>query len=581
MNSISLLAHDANRITRTRWVGRPGAVAAFVLALTVACLTTGCGERECAPAPRPNVVLLLADDLGFGDSRAYNPDSAISMPNLEALAESGMRFTNAHSPAAICAPSRYGVLTGNYAFRGRHDIGVWSAYAEPMVLPGQETLGDAFRAAGYRTAMFGKLNNGGRFHSVSGTGYAEEFAEIDFTRPFDGGPLQMGFDESFLLPVGIQRTPFAFFANDRLVRGDGRGGFKPFTDPGAARAAFVHFPRRASFNGGRIPKPGHAMADYDSREVGPILAARAAAFLERALRPSESGEREPFFLYYAAQAAHGPWTPPAQLMGTRIGGATRISARADMIFEIDVVLGVIVERLRRAGALGDTVIVVTSDNGVPASGAISEGPAERGGPVHRNGQGVVDGVPLRMHKGSIYEGGQRVPLVVRWGDGSRACSPIAPGSTSGQLVGLQDLLATLAGIAGFRPAADQALDSRDLRPILFDRQPEGVALRDHLIVQSKEGASLGSGGKHFARALYEPDADGRLWKLVVSVDTEHPDRDVVARELYELSADPGESRDRFADAEAQPRLAAMTARYRSLVTSARSVPQPEAPRTQE
>src|SRR5262249_6751700 len=194
-----------------------------------------------------NVVVILADDIGFGDVGPYKAASSpVPTPNLDRLAASGMVFTDAHASASVCAPSRYSVLTGDYPFRGRLDGGVWSSYAPSMLLPDQTTAADVLRAAGYHTAFFGKWQQGGDYRlqgSDAFFDFAEDGETIDFGRPFVNGPVDHGFDASFVLPSGIQAQPFAYFADDLCEPLDGL-------------ISSIVLLSAGPFNGGMLPQGG-------------------------------------------------------------------------------------------------------------------------------------------------------------------------------------------------------------------------------------------------------------------------------------------------------------------------------------
>jgi hypothetical protein len=193
----------------------------------------------------PNVVLIVVDDVGLGDIKSYNPESGIHLPNLEKLAATGLSFANAHATASVCAPSRYSIMTGNYPYRGLKAGGVRNAFAQnTMIIPGQQTLGNLMHTAGYSTAFIGKLHNGGAFWSQDNSGYAQGRKNIDFSRSFDRGPTQFGFDYSFLLPSGLSHQPYAYFENDRLVRFNKQSDtFSPFPTNAAANQHLVQIAR--------------------------------------------------------------------------------------------------------------------------------------------------------------------------------------------------------------------------------------------------------------------------------------------------------------------------------------------------
>ena len=535
----------------------------------------------------PNILLMMVDDMGQGDAQIYNPGSAIQMPNLTALAQAGLRFDNAHSTTAACAPTRYSLLTGNYPHRGRQPGGVWKT-ADPntMILPGQQTLGHTMQAANYRTAFIGKLHNGGAFWNEAGTGYATDFADIDFSRPFDRGPTQFGFDYSFLLPGGTDRGPYSFFENDRMVRYDDFAqDFLPFNTAADARTHLVPVSNNQNFNGGKVGIANHAMDNYDSRKIGTILTHQALEFIDQHIADNrQQGISRPFFLYMATPEPHTPWTPPPVFNaanpqnidtgspGTPIANSTPISERTDMVFEADVVLGTLLSKLDEEGLLNDTLIIFTSDNGVnnqltqPGYDGIGErietGPD---GVQHINAQGVVNGVPLRGYKLQIYEGGHKVPMIMRWGDGTASGSVIQPGGVSNQLIGSQDIMATLAEIAGVSLPANQANDSYTFWPILY--KPAWRQIRKHLIVQGLSSqAAIESSG----RALYKQDLYGNLWKLIIDSDLNDPLLDIEFAALYNLSLDTGEANNLINDPSAAGQLAAMSEEYLQLINADRT-----------
>ena len=533
----------------------------------------------------PNVVLIMVDDMGQGDLQVYNPQSALVLPSIDQLAAAGMRFNHIHSPASVCAPTRYALMTGNHPYRGLRDQGVWKSLAQDtQILPGQQTIANVLQNAGYNTAFFGKLHNGGAFWHTDGSGYTSTFVDIDFTRPFDKGPTQFGFDYSFVIPAGLQAGPYAFFENDRLVRYDPLSGdYLAFSDNAVAQSLLVQVTNGQLFNGGKISLAGRAMDNYDSRNVGPVLAAQALEYLNARLDHNEStGDRQPFFMYLALPAPHTPNTPPDEFNvadptsvaagggGIPVNNVTAVSTRTDMVYETDLVLAELVAQLDASGELANTMVIYTSDNGLSDSAPAGyTGIGERvdigrDGVQHINAQGVDNGVPLRDQKRSVYEGGHRVPFIVRWGDGTPAGSSISPGSVNNEFAGLHDLMATFAAMTEQTLAGDQANDSYSLAA-----QFAGAAsapVRDQLIIQG------GGGAGYFDRAFYQRDASGDLWKLVVHSDAVDHTLNIVAVELFNLTDDAGETTDLLADPGAQTQLNAMLADYLALIVQDRTVP---------
>jgi len=414
------------------------------LTFCMACAILAGGPEIASAQNNPNILFILTDDVGWGDIRAYNPNSQVSLPTLEMLAAEGMRFTDAHSSAAKCAPSRYSIVTGNYQWRGKNSYGQWNYKGGSQILPGQLTLGHILQQAGYSTAFIGKTHLGGQFYLKNSDKFASSGAsstDVDFSRQFRDGPLETGFDYSFVALRGIQRSPYAFFENDLL--------FGNAND-------LIHWPS-GDYGDTRIVNTGAGIGlpDWNTREVGPTLLEKAVEFIDTHHSSNVAlGTSQPFFLYYNTQAVHGPYKPPFTLRGTPVLGTTSLSDRTDLLWEIDLALNIILAELASRGLLENTLIIFTSDNG-----------AGRFSGERNNGHDSIGG--LRGRKGMIFEGGHRVPLIVKWGDGTEGGSMIQPGVVSNVLIGVQDMYATIASLVGIGVTEDQGRDSspaQALRP---------------------------------------------------------------------------------------------------------------------
>jgi len=480
--------------------------------------------------PRPNIVFLLADDVGWGDLACFNTRGRIPTPHLDALARTGMMFTDAHTPAALCAPSRYALMTGNYPWRGRRPGGTWRWEAPPQFLPGQATSGHLLRDAGYRTALFGKVH--------CGSGFAQDSAgRPDFGRRLPEGPSHWGFCVSYILLNGHQGPPYCFFENDRVAG-----------DP----ANIVQLPA-GPINGGVVPVAGPGFTTWDSSRVSERLLDKTLAFID-------AEDDRPFFVHLSADAVHTPWTPPETLAGTPVRGVTRMTARTDMVFAFDVLVGKLVAALEHRGLLADTLIVVTSDNGGV--------PVERANHDHD----AVGG--LRGSKSCISEGGHRVPFIASWQ------GRITPGQVRGQLICAHDVVPTFVELAGAACDPDQMLDAVSLVPVLLGRQGDEQPVRQSLVIQSQRGrdafdevrddfpeiaARVRRVGSHgMSHALRSGP-----WKLVF--DIEHD----AAVALYNLDEDLGEATNLIADPRQLQRVASLDRLYRDIRSSRRSTPHPE------
>ncbi|HAK95414.1 MAG TPA: hypothetical protein DCM87_10510 [Planctomycetes bacterium] len=510
-------------------------------------------EPNAAPmpsaAPRPNIVFIMADDVGWGDFQCYNAAGKIPTPNIDRLAREGMRFTDAHTPAALCAPTRYAVATGNYTWRGRLPGGTWGWNQTPQFLPGQKTVGHLLQAAGYRTGLFGKLHFGGEFEKRADGG-------PDFAKPMKTGPVQWGFDYSWVLLGGHQAPPYFFFENNRI----------------AGDSAKVERLEAGPRNGGVVPAAGPGLPDWDSRKVGESLVAKAIAFIDR-------DKTKPFYIHLSTDGAHGPYTPPDTLAGTPVKGASKMTPKTDMVFEVDVVAGKIVEALEKRGLIENTLIVVTSDNG--------------GIPTPRDrafGHDAVGG--LRGSKSFIWEGGHRVPFVAQWK------GRIPAGAVRGQLIGTHDIVPTFVELAGGAFEADQMLDGVSLAPVLLGERGDDRPVRQALLIQSSPGrdafaerapdvprpakgapkitgqqrqAAANKAWNQIARKGAKSGSQGMAhalregsWKLVLDIEGDKP------AALYDLAADLGEQKNLIDDPAQAERVTHMEKLYRDIRASKRS-----------
>lgn len=433
-----------------------GVVCASVI--TLLCFTEAIGA-----AGLPNVIFILADDVGLGDVGPFKiPTSPIPTPNIDRLATEGMTFTDAHTPSSVCAPTRYSLMTGNYPYRGRDPWGVWKFQEESQILAGQRTVADVMQDAGYHTAFFGKWHMGGDFYKKGQNSFyrGNNISLVDFGRPFKNGPLDHGFDYSFVTPIGIHDQPYAYFDFDQYIP------INPML-PDMIPAG------KGPFNGGIIPFDGYADPGWDSRQAGPMLAGEAVAFIDQHHQQNvANGTDTPFFIYYATPSIHVPTTPPDTFNGTPVKGATGAGDLADMIFELDLEVGAIMQALEARRMLQDTLIIFSSDNG-PAEGVVAG---------HDRTAGFLG------KKATMYEGGHRVPFIARWGDGTITGSTISPGSVSTQMISVQDWVATMYGLTNQEKPVDQAMDSTSILPVLLGQQPANQPVRDYMLLQAADWA---------------------------------------------------------------------------------------------
>ena len=363
-----------------------------------------------AQGSRPNVVLILADDFGWGDIETNNPDSAMTSANIDGIASAGANFIDAHSPSSMCSPTRYGLLTGRYSWRTWLTEGVLGGSSRPMIGPGLPTLGTLLRGHGYRTAAVGKWHLGMDFANLSDIGQVNSTNRgIDFDADIVDGPLDHGFDEFFGTSANLRWEPHIYIRDRRFLADPERGQ--------------------------------SASGTYNYRDVLDRLTDEAVSFVERS---AETGD--PFFLYLPLHTVHVPLAPNAQF-----SGLTGLGPYADVVAQMDWTVGQVLDALERAGVRDDTLVIFSSDNGSYMDG-ISV-------PNHIGTKHMSNG-HWRGGKGHISEGGHRVPFLMQWPRGIEA------GSTVAATVSLTDMYATLAGIVGEEPDPGVAPDSVSLLPLL-------------------------------------------------------------------------------------------------------------------
>ncbi|GMW01377.1 MAG: arylsulfatase [Candidatus Hydrogenedentota bacterium] len=445
-----------------------GATAAAVMGAS--CATPG-GTRH-GSGKRPNIVLVLADDMGVGDVQSLYPQGLIPTPHLDRLVRGGMHFTDAHSGSAVCTPTRYGLLTGRYAWRTVLQEWVVTAYEPPLIAPDRLTLPGMLRQLGYATACIGKWHLGWNW---AGDGVGPEM-KPDFTQPILNGPTTRGFDYYFGTDVP-NLPPFTFIENDRVV-----------TQP---TAEYTHDPTlHMGWKGGPMA-PG-----WRFDRILPTLTERCVAYVHE-----HAEKNQPFFLYFPMTTPHEPIAPSDSFKGK-----SGIAPVADLVMETDWSVGQVMKAVDDAGIADDTIFVFTTDNG-HSHYTGWEKLLEAG---HR-----ASG-PYRGHKARIYEGGHRVPFIVRWP------GTVTPDSQSRQLVCLGDFIATFADYFKFPLPAHSAEDSFSFLPVLRDEST--TSARDAIVHHDVRG--------RFA-IRHGP------WKLVINSG-----RDVdPVLELYNLDWDVAESQD--------------------------------------
>ena len=447
-----------------------------------------------APTRPPNVLIVLADDWGYGDLACQNPASRIPTPSCDRLATQGKRFTDAHSGSAVCTPTRYGLLTGRYAWRSRLSRGVLWGYSAPLIDAHVPTMPAMLQRHGYRTAAIGKWHLGLDWSRRAGAGAwpgadldtaeADPSARIDFRGPVQRGPHTAGFDHSFVLPASLDMPPYCFVRNGLVVA--------PPTEMCESS------PRPQFWRGGPI-SPGLTHA-----AVMPRLAQEACEFLWDHHRADPD---RPFMLAFYPTLPHYPHIPNRPFQGTSGCGAY-----GDGVVEFDAAVGSVLATLDATGMAQDTLVIVTSDNGADLSGGQST-------------YGHASNHDWRGQKADIYEGGHRVPFIVRWP------GVVPAGTTCDATICLTDLFSTVAQATGASLPAGAAPDSVSFASVLGDAVP-GTQVRTSVVHHSARGmfavrsgawklaTGLGSGGFTDPKEV-EPDPGGPTGTLYHLGDDPH------------------------------------------------------------
>ncbi len=452
---------------------------------------------------RPNIIYILADDMGYGDMRCNSPACKIPTPNLDRLAAQGMRFTDAHASSSVCTPSRYSILTGRYAWRTPLRSGVLWPWDPPLIEPRRLTVAQLLRQHGYQTACIGKWHLGWEWATLDGDP-AHKGAEmgklnrqqryemeknIDYTKPMRGGPVDCGFDTYFGVDVP-NFPPYTWFEQDRLT--DLPTEEKPEEMFGLA---------------------GHMMPGWVLEEMIPAFVRRAVTMIE------ESGPA-PFFLYFPLTSPHTPIVPNEQFIGS-----SGVGLYGDFVCEVDWVVGEVMAALERKGIVEDTLLIFTSDNGPECIPAADGGCYERILQFRHYSMAHLRGV-----KRDAWEGGHRVPFIARWPGVTPA------GTVCNQLVGLIDLLATCAHMLDADVPMGEGQDSVSILPLL-----EGeidAPIRDSIVYHSASGKfAIRQRGWVFIDARTGDDNREPEWFKAERGYTSHD----FPGELFDLERDTSES----------------------------------------
>ncbi len=460
-----------------------------ILILASLALATGPGVQRAAAAP-PNVIVVMADDLGIGDISPTNADCKIKTPSLQKMADEGLTFLDAHSTSSVCTPTRYSLLTGRYNWRSRLAQGVLSGTSPHLIPAERPTVGHLMRQAGYHTAMIGKWHLGWDWHKQGN--------QIDFSKPVKNGPDINGFDHYYAHCGSLDMPPYVWVDTGRVTA-------QPDRVEGVDRSE----DRYGWYRSGPIGP------DFNIPEVLPHLFDKSIEYV--ASRAESAKEGKPFFLYLALPAPHTPIVPVPPFKD-----ASGLNPYADFVMQMDHHMGQLLQAVKDAGLDDDTLIIFTSDNGCSP---------EANFPLLEEKGHYPSGI-YRGHKADIYEGGHRVPFIVRWP------GRVEGGRTTDALASLTDVYATLEAIAEQEKQPLGGEDGYSLLPVFSGEATSG---RETLVSHSIGGSFAIRQG---------------AWKLCLSSGSggwsapregEAKNQGLPPMQLYNLADDPGEQQNLLAD----------------------------------
>ncbi|MDF7809211.1 arylsulfatase [Pontiellaceae bacterium B12219] len=440
----------------------------------------------------PNIVYILADDMGYGDVHCLNPERGkIPTPHMDQLAADGMIFTDAHSGSSVCTPTRYGIMTGRYSWRTILQKNVLSGHSEPLIPPDRPTVASLLKAQGYNTACIGKWHIGMKLPTKDGRAAAKNLKNVDWSGTVEGGPSDIGFDYHWGIAASLDMPPYIYIEN------------KKFLGECTTTKAFH--------------RGGPAEADFEAVDVLPDIGNKTVEYIQK----QRAGK--PFFAYVALTSPHTPIAPSSAWKGK-----SGMGDYADFMMQTDDVIGQMIDAVDAAGLADNTIIIVTSDNGC----------SRRADFRNLKSHGHYPSAQYRGSKSDIWEGGHRIPFIVRWPKGIKA------GTFCDQTICLTDLMATAADLSGAKIPENAGEDSVSFLPAFAGKEIQST--RNGVIHHSIDG--------HFAYR------QGK-WKLCLARGSggwTSPDekaaaeKGALAAQLYDLEKDPGETTNLY---ESHPEVA--------------------------
>lgn len=501
-----------------KYIGMPEGYS-FILfgiaSMLIVVLLMGFSCRQSSLVQKPNVVIIFADDMGYGDIQSLNPLSRIKTPAIDELVNSGISFENAHASASVCTPSRYGLLTGRYAFRTPAAAGGIGGFTPSVIEKERLTIASILKNAGYNTAITGKwhlgLNWATKDQNTAQRDASTGYSNVDYSSPVKSGPNDFGFDYSFIHPASLDIPPYVFLENGQVV------------DPNIILTTDVYPIRKENTKFSWDKKHSDDKAVYWEKGVWWRLGEISESFkvedcLENIVAQGEKfigkqSAEQPFLLYMPLTGPHTPWLPSEENKGKSGAGLY-----GDFVMDIDQVVTRIKSKLKAEGLLDNTLILFSSDNGAywPEEEILLHG--------HDSNKGS------RGQKGDVWNGGHRVPLIISWPNG------IKKSNTYRGLVSLTDIYATLASLTGEKIPEGEGIDSRDFGPVLMGDM--SFASRNNMVHHSSAGMfAIREGDWKYIDGL---GSGGFTYPVKLNPDDKGP-----VGQLYQLNKDPLESTNLF------------------------------------
>jgi arylsulfatase A len=494
-----------------------------LLSLSLIFQVFSCASKEPEQEKHPNIIVILADDLGYGDIGAFNPNSKIPTPFIDQLASEGMMFTDAHTPSAVCTPTRYGFMTGRYNWRSTLKSGVLTGNSMALIPENRTTVASILKKQGYHTAFIGKWHLGWNWATIDGDSLTadgwgpNDFDRIDFAGPITHNPNDLGFDYAYGHAGSLDMAPYVYVENGKVTA----------------------IPDTVTVNTGKYSwwREGPTSPDFDHEKVTPNFFEKSIQYIEE-----QAKEEKPFFLYLALPSPHTPILPPTEWQGK-----SGLAPFGDFMMMIDDYVGKVNEALKKAGIEENTLVIFTSDNGGSPAAGLDVMQAE----------GHFSNYIFRGHKADIFEGGHRVPFIAKWP------AKIKKGTSRDQTICLTDLMATGAELSGYVLKDNEGEDSYSLVKLL-DADYKAESFREATVHHSINGSF----------AIRQGD-----WKLIMAKGSggwsfptpgSPAEEDLPEVQLYNLASDPGETTN--LQAENPEKVASLKSLLSKYIKEGRSTP---------